>query len=120
MAVVGTHADTRPHPVKAGMAAFLLSEAAFFGTLITTYVYFLRQTVTSNPSPADVFYMPLVLASTACLLSSSWTVHEATKALHRGARPRFLALWAATILLGALFLTGTALEWADLIGTRGL
>jgi cytochrome c oxidase subunit 3/cytochrome o ubiquinol oxidase subunit 3 len=113
-------AQVLPNPTKTGMAVFLVSEAAFFGTLITTYLFFLRQTVTSEPSPAEVFYLPLVLGSTACLLTSSWTVHGAAKALHHGDRARFLTLWAATIGLGLCFLVGTGLEWADLIGQWGL
>ena len=56
-------------PAKVGMLAFLLSEVAFFSTLITTYVVFLRETKGSVPSPKEVFHLPLVLAGTACLLS---------------------------------------------------
>src|SRR5262249_37530297 len=71
-------------------------------------------------SPREVFSLPLVLCSTLCLLSSSVTIHFAEKALHGGNGRRFRGLWAATILLGALFLTGTAYEWTDLIGRHGL
>lgn len=102
------------------MLAFLLSEVAFFGTLIMAYVYFLRQTRTGSPSPAEVFSLPLVLAGTACLLTSSVTIHLAEKALHAGARGRFLLLWGLTIVLGGLFLLGTAIEWRELIYTHGL
>src|SRR5205823_167426 len=94
--------------------------AAFFSTLIMTYVWFLRQTRQSDPSPSEVFHLPPIVAGTACLLASSGTVHLAEKALRSGARERFLAWWAATIGLGALFLAGTAKEWAELIGTWGL
>lgn len=107
-------------PGQAGMMTFLLSEVAFFGTLIMAYVYFLRQTVASSPSPREVFYLPMVLAATACLLSSSVTIHFAEQALHAGHRPRFTLLWGLTILLGGLFLLGTALEWHDLIFTHRL
>lgn len=106
--------------IKVGMICFLISEAAFFSTLLMGYIYFLRQTIASDPGPNQVFHMPLVLAATACLLSSSLTVHLADLALRRGARGRFLALWAATIALGVVFLGGTALEWRELIGTYGL
>ncbi len=108
-----------PHaltPVKAGMLAFLLSEVAFFSTLITTYIVFLRETQIANPSPADVFRLPMVLIATACLLSSSVTIHFAEHGLRHGRRGQFLGLWGLTILLGAGFLVGTALEWIDLIG----
>jgi cytochrome c oxidase subunit I len=110
----------RPTPLQSGIAAFLASEVAFFGTLLMAYVYFLRQTTHGSPSPREVFWLPQVLFSTLCLVSSSVTIHFAEKALHAGARTRFFALWTATIVLGALFLAGTALEWADLIGSQGL
>jgi cytochrome c oxidase subunit 3/cytochrome o ubiquinol oxidase subunit 3 len=102
------------------MLAFLLTEVAFFSTLIMAYVIFLRQTTGGEPTPRQVFYLPLVLLSSLCLFSSSGTVHLAEKALHHGHQGRFLAWWGLTIALGILFLLGTAREWADLIGTWGL
>lgn len=99
------------------MAAFLLSEAAFFCTLIMTYLFFLHSTLRSVPSPREVFQLPLVLAGTVCLLSSSFTIHLAEKALRVGAQEKFLMWFGATIVLGILFLLGTAKEWADLIGS---
>jgi cytochrome c oxidase subunit 3/cytochrome o ubiquinol oxidase subunit 3 len=103
------------------MLTFLVSEVAFFGTLIMTYVYFLRQPLPpGDPIPSEVFHLPLVLASSVCLLSSSATIHLAEKALHRSAWRRFLGWWGLTIALGILFLVGTAREWSDLIGTWGL
>jgi cytochrome c oxidase subunit 3/cytochrome o ubiquinol oxidase subunit 3 len=109
-----------PHPAKAGMIAFLISETAFFGTLVAVYFFFLRQTLASRPGPDEVFYLPLVLLSTACLLSSSLTMHMADRELRHGSPRRFLPWWAATIGLGVLFLLGTAREWTELIGTYGL
>src|SRR3954463_9960428 len=76
----------RFNPAKAGMLAFLLSEFAFFSTLITTYIVFLRETKASDPAPAEVFHLPLVLAATACLLLSSITVHFAEHGLRHGRR----------------------------------
>ena len=78
-------------PIKVGMLTFLASEAAFFGTLIMTYVFFLRQTIHGEPNPGQVFRLPLVLAASACLFSSSATIHAAEKALHRDRRKAFLA-----------------------------
>src|SRR5262245_51711629 len=102
-------------PAKIGMLSFLCSEVAFFGTLIMVYVYFLPQTRTGTPSPRQVFSMSQVLIASACLFASSFTVHRADRAFRRGARDAFLAWWGVTILLGLAFLTGTGLEWTDLI-----
>ena len=101
-------------PGEWGMLSFLLSEIAFFSTLIVTYVTF-KGEGTIGPTPGEVLSIPLVIGTTACLLSSSLTVHLATRALDRGARLLFCLLWAATIALGIGFLTGTAYEWYGLI-----
>lgn len=113
-------ADLRFSPVKTGMLAFLLSEVAFFSTLITTYVVFLRETIASDPNPSEVFRLPLVIAASACLFSSSATIHFSERAFHQGRRGQFLVLWGLTIALGVLFLAGTATEWTELIGQHGL
>jgi cytochrome c oxidase subunit 3/cytochrome o ubiquinol oxidase subunit 3 len=95
------------------MLTFLVSEVALFGTLIVTYVFYLgRDTV--GPTPA-VLSLSLVVWTTVCLLASSGTVHMADKALHRANQSRFILWWLATIVLGAVFLGGTAFEWHDLI-----
>src|SRR5207244_3314983 len=97
---------------------FLVSEVAFFGTLIAVYLSFLGKGA-SGPTPA-VLTLPLVIGTTVCLLSSSVTVHLAERALRGGARPVFLAWWSATIALGIVFLLGTGVEWNELISEHGL
>src|SRR5262249_38842261 len=103
-----------------GMLAFLASEVAFFGTLIMTYVFYLPDIRGGDPKPSEIFSWTYVLIGTACLLTSSVTVHFAEHALSRGHRGRFLPLCGATVLLGAAFLVVTGLEWSDLIGRFGL
>jgi cytochrome c oxidase subunit 3/cytochrome o ubiquinol oxidase subunit 3 len=105
-------------PVQWGVASFLLSEVAFFGTLIATYVSLLGRSQ-SGPTP-DVLKLPLVIGMTVCLLSSSGTIHLAERALRNRARSGFLMWWSATIVLGVVFLAGTAYEWHELITERGL
>jgi cytochrome c oxidase subunit 3/cytochrome o ubiquinol oxidase subunit 3 len=111
--------EPRPEPHKAGMVCFLVSEAAFFGTLIMTYVIFLRHGGT-GPTPREVLTLGLVLVNTAFLLTSSLTAHLAERALRGGNRGMFHLLWMGTILLGVLFLVGTAVEWRGLIRDHGL
>ena len=102
-----------------GMASFLLSEVAFFGTLIVTYVAFMGHDIV-GPTPAETLSLPLVIVSTLCLLSSSFVIHAAEKALDR-AKPRsFCLLWGATIVLGIVFLVLTGIEWHDLITSKNL
>ncbi len=101
-----------------GMITFLVSEVAFFSTLIVTYVIYIGKDA-SGPTPA-ILSLPLVLCTTICLLSSSGTIHLAEKSLNAGSRPGFFLWWSATIVLGVLFLAGTVYEWNDLITHEGL
>jgi cytochrome c oxidase subunit III len=47
-------------------------------------------------------------------------VHMADKSLRSGKGRAFIRWWSATILLGIIFLAGTALEWKSLIVEHGL
>jgi cytochrome c oxidase subunit III len=107
------------HRTHVGMVCFLCSEAAFFGTLIVAYLTYLGDTKT-GPTPAEVLSLPLVIAGTAALVASSVTVHLAHAALRAGRASTFRTWLAATIVLGALFLVGTAVEWHELIFEHGL
>jgi cytochrome c oxidase subunit 3/cytochrome o ubiquinol oxidase subunit 3 len=101
-----------------GMIGFLVSEAAFFCTLIVVYLAFVGA-VQSGPTPA-VLSLPLVIGMTACLLCSSVTVHLAAKSVRFRAHAAFMRWWSASILLGIAFLAGTGCEWNNLIGKYGL
>jgi cytochrome c oxidase subunit III len=97
-----------------GVVSFLVSEVALFSTLIVTYVFYLGKDVV-GPTPAEALTLPLVLFTTACLLASSGTIHVAEKRLERGNQGGFIRWWVATIVLGVVFLLGTAYEWYGLI-----
>ncbi len=97
-----------------GLLSFLVSEVALFGTLIVTYVFYLGRDVV-GPTPAEALSLSLVPWTTACLLASSGTVHLAERTRGRGNQGGFIQWWLATIVLGAVFLGGTAFEWRDLI-----
>jgi cytochrome c oxidase subunit 3/cytochrome o ubiquinol oxidase subunit 3 len=105
--------EPRPDSRKVGMIAFLLSEVAFFSTLIMTYLLFVGRS--KDPTPAQALSLPLVIVNTILLLSSSVTIHLAEKALHRRTGAAFALWWGLTIALGVAFLGGTAYEWRELI-----
>lgn len=106
-------------PAKVGMAAFLCSEAAFFGTLLIAYLTYLGKS-SVGPTPAEVLSLPLVIVNSVCLVSSSGTIALAVKS-YAGNRPRLFRFWMlATILLGGLFIAGTGYEWYRLIYHDGL
>jgi cytochrome c oxidase subunit 3/cytochrome o ubiquinol oxidase subunit 3 len=101
-------------PAQWGMIAFLVSEAALFSTLIVVYLTFIGKD-TVGPSPREALSLPLVIGTTLCLLSSSFTIHRAEGFLRNGNLGEFRKWWSATIGLGFVFLLGTAYEWFDLI-----
>jgi cytochrome c oxidase subunit 3/cytochrome o ubiquinol oxidase subunit 3 len=102
-----------------GMACFLLSEVAFFSTLIVTYVAFMGSDVV-GPTPGQALTLPIVIISTLCLLSSSVVIHAAERALERNEPKVFCLFLAITIGLGIAFLTFTGIEWHDLIFNKQL
>jgi cytochrome c oxidase subunit III len=100
-----------------GMACLIVAEAAIFLIFIVAYLYYVGKSI-SGPTPHDVLSLPIF--TSICLLSSSATVHFAVSALHHGKRIATSLLLAATVLLGGIFLAGTAHEWYHLIYDEGL
>lgn len=100
-----------------GMVCLIIAEAAIFIIFVVAYVFYIGKSL-SGPTPKDVLALPIF--TTVCLLSSSLTVHAAVSALRQSKRS-MCSLWlAATVLLGGIFLAGTAHEWYDLIYHQGL
>jgi cytochrome c oxidase subunit 3/cytochrome o ubiquinol oxidase subunit 3 len=99
------------------MASLIIAESAIFTIFIVAYLFYAGKSLT-GPTPGEVLSPPIFFS--ICLLSSSLTIHLATKRLERGRRGAFLALLSLTILLGGLFLYGTGGEWYRLIYEHGL
>ena len=95
-----------------GMACLIVAEAAIFIIFIVAYIYYLGKSLT-GPTPRDVLELPIF--TSICLLSSSLTVHLAVSALHHSKRSMCSIWLTATVLLGGIFLAGTAHEWYQLI-----
>ena len=106
-----------PYRGKVGMACLIAAESAIFTIFVVAYLFYVGKSL-SGPTPREVLEPPLFYS--ACLLSSSLTIHLALKSLSRGNYQRFLLLWFSTIVLGGLFLFGTASEWHKLIYEHGL
>ena len=106
-----------PYKGKVGMACVIVAESAIFTIFVVAYLFYVGKSL-SGPTPREVLETPIFY--TICLLSSSLTIHFATRFLERGKRGAFLGLWFLTIILGALFLYGTGQEWHRLIYERGL
>ena len=99
------------------MASFIIAESAIFTIFVVAYLFYLGKSLT-GPTPRDVLEVPIFY--TICLLSSSLTIHLAARSLERDGRVFFLLLWMITLVLGALFMYGTAQEWYRLMYEHGL
>jgi cytochrome c oxidase subunit 3 len=106
-----------PSRGRVGMSALIAAEAAIFTIFVVAYLFYIGQSL-SGPTPREVLSPPYFY--TFCLLSSSLTIHFASRSLRRSNLRSFGAWWLLTITLGAIFLYGTASEWHRLIYTDGL
>jgi cytochrome c oxidase subunit 3 len=111
-AVAGTRDDRRASPLGVGVVVWLSSELMFFAGLFAAY-FTLRSAADRWP-PADVHLSTGRTAlATAVLVSSSITMHAAVKAADRDDRRRAISWLTITAMLGLVFLSNQALEYAD-------
>jgi cytochrome c oxidase subunit III len=106
-----------PDRGKVAMACLITAESAIFTIFIVAYLFYIGKSL-SGPTPSEVLEAPVFY--TICLWSSSITIHVAGMFLERGKASAFLASWLLTLILGGLFLFGTAREWHSLIYEHGL
>ncbi len=106
-----------PSRGRVGMFSLIFAETAIFAIFVVAYVYYIGKS-TSGPQPRQVLELPIL--NTVFLLSSSLTIWMAERALVKRAMTAFSAWWGLTIVLGAIFLLGTAQEWHKLITKDGL
>src|ERR1700720_3985660 len=82
-----------PYRGKVGMACLIIAESAIFTIFVVAYLFYLGKSIT-GPTPRDVLETPIFF--TICLLSSSLSIHLASKELENGHRKPFLILWSIT------------------------
>src|SRR3954447_21295415 len=94
------------------MGSLIVAESAIFTIFVTAYLYYLGRDV-NGPTPREVLEIPIL--GTICLLSSSGFIMLAERAIEHGKIAAFRLWWAVTILLAAIFLVDTGMEWQKLI-----
>jgi cytochrome c oxidase subunit III len=94
------------------MASLITAESSIFTIFVVAYLYYLGRDV-SGPTPKDVLEIPYF--GTVCLLSSSGFIMLAERAIEHGKMAAFKLWWSVTLLLGAIFLVDTGMEWRKLI-----
>jgi cytochrome c oxidase subunit III len=101
-----------PDRGKVGVIFLILTETALFSIFVVVYLVYIGKSL-NGPYPKDVLDIPIL--ATICLLSSSLTIVFAEHSLEKRDLGRFKLWWLATILLGAIFLIYTGIEWQRLI-----
>ena len=98
-----------------GMVLFIASEVMFFGGLFGAY-FTIRSAATQWPPP-DTPHLsaPYAAILTTILVASSVTMQLGVWAIRRNNQRRLLLWLAVSLVLGAIFLTMQALEYANLI-----
>jgi cytochrome c oxidase subunit III len=104
-----------PSRGRVAMLSLIIGESAIFTIFVVAYIYYIGRS-SYGPTPR-ILEVPIF--NTVCLLSSSLTIWLAERAIERGQIRVFGGWWALTILLGIIFLAGTAREWARLIEHEG-
>ena len=94
------------------VACLIVTEASLFMIFVVAYLVYLGKGL-SGPYPSEVLDTPVI--ATVCLLSSSLTIVLAERAFERANAGGFRLWWAVTMLLGAVFLALTGVEWWRLI-----
>jgi cytochrome c oxidase subunit III len=114
-----THGEewTLPSRGVVGMSCLIVAESAIFIIFVVAYIFYIGKSL-NGPTPREVLKLPIL--ATACLLSSSITVHFAVHELRADKVGRSAAWLTATVLLGGIFIGSTAYEWYDLIYHYGL
>lgn len=98
-----------------GFWLYLMTDCILFASLFATFVV-LRHATAGGPSGDQIFEMPLVMAETIILLTSSFTCGLALVALKARKITQMVVALASTYVLGAAFLTIEISEFAKLIG----
>src|SRR5687768_16026646 len=111
-AVTGARDDRRASPLGVGVVVWLASELMFFAGLFAAY-FTLRSAAKEWPPDGVELATARTAIATAVLVASSFTMHGAVKAAQREDRQRAIAWLGTTALLGALFLTNQAIEYAE-------
>lgn len=102
----------QPSRGMVAMASLITAESAIFTIFVVAYLYYLGRDV-QGPTPRQVLEIPWFYS--VCLLSSSFFIWLAEHAIEHAKVAAFRLWWGVTILLGLIFLYGTATEWYKLI-----
>jgi cytochrome c oxidase subunit 3/cytochrome o ubiquinol oxidase subunit 3 len=102
---------------RVAMWCLIAAESAIFTIFVVAYLYYAGKSI-SGPTPREVLDVPYFIS--ICLFGSSFTIVMAERAIDRGNTKLFGGWWFATIVLGLIFVVGSAREWYELIYHHGV
>jgi len=97
-----------------GFWLYLMTDCMLFASLFATFAV-LRTATANGPSGQEIFELPVALAETLILLTSSFTCGLALLAMKQGNMRQMLINFAMTYALGVAFLTIEISEFSKLI-----
>jgi cytochrome c oxidase subunit 3 len=101
-----------PSRGRVAMTALIIGESAIFTIFVVAYVFYIGKSP-FGPTPRQILEIPIF--NTVCLLSSSFTIWLAERSIEKNRMRDFSLWWSATVVLGLIFILGTAREWQRLI-----
>lgn len=108
------HEEAAKDRVMFGFWVYLMTDLLMFAVLFAVYAVLNGNTL-GGPSGRELFSLPLALAETLILLSSSFTCGIAMIAAREGNRNQVLTWFGLTFTLGITFLGLELKEFANLI-----
>ncbi|MBW4644065.1 MAG: heme-copper oxidase subunit III [Goleter apudmare HA4340-LM2] len=110
----GEHGHDEEGSKMFGFIVFLLSESVIFLSFFAGYIVY--KTTTPNWLPAGVSGLEVLdpAINTVILVSSSFVIYLAEKALHSHNLVKFRLYLLATMAMGSYFLVGQGVEWHGL------
>jgi cytochrome c oxidase subunit 3/cytochrome o ubiquinol oxidase subunit 3 len=105
-----------PSRGRAAMTSLIIGESAIFTIFVVAYIFYIGKSP-FGPTPRQILEIPIF--NTVCLLSSSFTIWMAEHNIEKNRIRDFSLWWSATVVLGLIFILGTAREWQRLIYNEG-
>lgn len=111
---INHHEEAANDRVMFGFWVYLMTDLLMFAVLFAVYAVLHNNTI-GGPSGRDLFSLPLALAETLILLTSSFTAGIGMIAARMGNKKQVLAWFGITFILGLAFLGLELKEFAEFI-----
>ncbi|WP_270170843.1 cytochrome o ubiquinol oxidase subunit III [Paenibacillus sp. SYP-B4298] len=109
-----SHEEEHESLKTTGFWMFLITDVILFSVLFATYII-LKGNTNGGPGAEELFKMPLVIAETFVLLTSSFTCGLALLAMHAGKVKQVIMWLIVTALLGLSFISMEVYEFVHLV-----